>query len=170
MTILKNKILIKLIFIISILMIVALNLFGEIEESIEFNYYYYTNKIYHSILKTEIIPSDYVFINTSSNEGRYKNIHSYIYNLKTKEKKLFYIDKGYSDYKGNYDYEYYDINGNLTTNWTDENMRANSFYKITNNRFGETFYNRIDDYDYSSRDDKETIKITKRELLFTKGI
>ena len=35
---LKNKILIKLIFIISILMIVALNLFGEIEESIEFNY------------------------------------------------------------------------------------------------------------------------------------
>lgn len=83
---LKNKILIKLIFIISILMIVALNLFGEIEESIEFNYYYYTNKIYHSTLKTEIIPSEYVFINTSSNESRYKNIHSYIYNLKTKEK------------------------------------------------------------------------------------
>ena len=166
---LKNKILIKLIFIISILMIVALNLFGEIEESIEFNYYYYTNKIYHSTLKTEIIPSDYVFINTSSNEGRYKNIHSYIYNLKTKEKKLFYIDKGYSDYKGNYDYEYYDINGNLTTNWTDENMRANSFYKITNNRFGETFYNRIDDYDYSSRDDKETIEITKGNYYLQKA-
>ena len=41
MKLLKNKIVIKptkkLIFIISILMIVALNLFGEIEESIEFN-------------------------------------------------------------------------------------------------------------------------------------
>lgn len=28
----------------------------------------------------------------------------------------------------------------MTTNWTDENMRANGFYEITNNRFGETFY------------------------------
>lgn len=83
---LKNKILIKLIFIISILMIVALNLFGEIEESIEFNYYYYTNKLYHSTLKTEIIPSEYVFINTYSNENSYENTHSYLYNLKTKEK------------------------------------------------------------------------------------
>ena len=87
MTILKNKILIKLIFIISILMIVALNLFGEIEESIEFKYYYYTNKIYHSTLKTEIIPSDYVFITTNSTNG---NEYSYLYNLKNKEKKLFY--------------------------------------------------------------------------------
>ena len=61
MTILKNKNLRKsmkkLIFIISILMITALNLFGEVTESIEFTYYYYTNKIYHSTLKTEIIPS-----------------------------------------------------------------------------------------------------------------
>ena len=131
MIILKNKILIKLIFIISILMIVALNLFGEIEESIEFYHYYYTNKLYHSTLKTEIIPSEYVFITTNSTNG---NDYSYLYNLKTKEKKLFYI---YKDY---YNKEYYDINGNLTTNWTDENMRANGFYEITNNRFGETFY------------------------------
>lgn len=133
---LKNKILIKLIFIISILMIVALNLLGE--EKIEFYHYYYTNKLYHSTLKTEIIPSEYVFITTNSTNG---NDYSYLYNLKTKEKKLFYIDKGYSDYKGNYDYEYYDINGNLTTNWTDTNMEANGLYEITNNRFGETFYN-----------------------------
>ena len=140
MKLLKNKILIKpikkLIFIISILMIVALNLLGE--EKIEFYHYYYTNKLYHSTLKTEIIPSEYVFITTNSTNG---NEYSYLYNLKTKEKKLFYIDKGYSDYKGDNDYEYYDINGNLTTNWTDENMRANGFYEITNNRFGETFYN-----------------------------
>ena len=92
MKLLKNKIVIKptkkLIFIISILMIVALNLFGEIEESIEFNYYYYTNKIYHSTLKTEIIPSEYVFITTNSTNG---NEYSYLYNLKTKEKKIFYI-------------------------------------------------------------------------------
>lgn len=135
---LKNKILIKLIFIISILMIVALNLLGE--EKIEFYHYYYTNKLYHSTLKTEIIPSEYVFINTYSNENSYKNTHSYLYNLKTKEKKLFYIYKGYNDASDKYDYEYYDINGNLTTNWTDENMRANGFYEITNNRFGETFY------------------------------
>ena len=157
---LKNKILIKLIFIISILMIVALNLFGKIEESIEFDYYYYTNKIYHSTLKTEIIPSEYVFITTNSTNG---NDYSYLYNLKTKEKKLFYI---YKDY---YNKEYYDINGNLTTNWTDENMQANSFYEITNNRFGETFYNRIDDYDYSSRDDKETIEITKGNYYLQKA-
>lgn len=156
MTILKNKILIKLIFIISILMIVALNLFGEIEESIEFKYYYYTNKIYHSTLKTEIIPSDYVFITTNSTNG---NKYSYLYNLKNKEKKLFYTYK-YMNNEENEEYEYYDIKGNLTTNWTDENMKANGFYEITNNRFGETFYNRIDDYDYSYRD-KETIKITK---------
>lgn len=129
---LKNKILIKLIFIISILMIVALNLFGE--EKIEFKYYYYTNKIYHSTLKTEIIPSEYVFITTNSTNG---NDYSYLYNLKTKEKKLFYVDRSYY---GNEDYEYYDIKGNLTTNWTDENMEENGFYEITNNRFGETFY------------------------------
>ncbi len=137
MTILKNKILIKLIFIISILMIVALNLFGEIEESIEFNYYYYTNKIYHSTLKTEIIPSEYVFIYTYSN----RNDYSYLYNLKNKEKKLFY-HYSYPDR-----YYYYDINSNLITNWTDENMEANGFYEITNNRFGETFYNRVDGSD-----------------------
>lgn len=135
MTILKNKILIKLIFIISILMIVALNLLGE--EKIEFYHYYYTNKLYHSTLKTEIIPSEYVFITTNSTNG---NDYSYLYNLKTKEKKLFYI---YKDY---YNKEYYDINGNLTTNWTDENMRANGFYEITNNRFGETFYNQKIEY------------------------
>ena len=134
MTILKNKILIKLIFIISILMIVALNLFGEIEESIEFNYYYYTNKLYHSTLKTEIIPSDYVFITTNSTNG---NEYSYLYNLKNKEKKLFY----HYSYPDRY---YYDINGNLTTNWTDTNMEENRFYEITNNRFGETFYNLMD--------------------------
>ena len=157
---LKNKILIKLIFIISILMIVALNLFGE--EKIEFDYfdyYYYTNKLYHSTLKTEIIPSEYVFINTYSNKDYNRNLYSYIYNLKTKEKKLFYTYK-YMNNEENEEYEYYDIKGNLTTNWTDENMKANGFYEITNNRFGETFYNRIDDYDYSYRD-KETIKITK---------
>ena len=158
---LKNKILIKLIFIISILMIVALNLFGEIEESIEFNYYYYTNKIYHSTLKTEIIPSEYVFITTNSTNG---NDYSYLYNLKTKEKKLFYIfDKGYNkDYKYYEYYEYYDIKGNLTTNWTDENMKANGFYEITNNRFGETFYNRkFYSYDYEGKKLTKTIRINK---------
>ena len=82
MTILKNKILIKLIFIISILIIASLNLFGEDKkEEIEFKYYYYTNKLYHSTLKTEIIPSEYVFINTYSNEYRnYENKYSYLYN------------------------------------------------------------------------------------------
>ena len=163
MTILKNKILTKptkkLIFIISISMIVVLNLFGE--EKIEFEYYYYTNKLYHSTLKTEIIPSEYVFITTYSNgyesvynENRYlhesfiyENEYSYLYNLKTKEKKLYYV---YNNYHYNRHYYYYDINDNLTTNWTDTNMRANGFYEITNNRFGETFYNRIDDDNYSS--------------------
>ena len=95
MTILKNKIVIKptkkLIFIISILMIVALNLLGE--EKIEFYHYYYTNKLYHSTLKTEIIPSEYVFIDTYSNEYHNDNEYSYIYNLKTKEKKLYYAYK-----------------------------------------------------------------------------
>ena len=124
------KLIKKLIFIISILMIVALNLFGE--EKIEFKYYYYTNKIYHSTLKTEIIPSEYVFITTYSNE----DYNSYTYNLKTKEKKLFYTYK----YMNNEEYKYYDIKGNLTTNWTDTNMEKNGFYEITNNRFGETFY------------------------------
>ena len=163
---LKNKILIKpikkLIFIISILMIVALNLLGE--EKIEFYHYYYTNKLYHSTLKTEIIPSEYVFINTYSNENSYKNTHSYLYNLKTKEKKLFYIfDKGYNeDYKYYEYYEYYDIKGNLTTNWTDENMRANGFYEITNNRFGETFYTlKFDSYDYEGEKLTTTIRINK---------
>ena len=174
---LKNKILIKLIFIISILMIVALNLFGAKEE-ISFSYDYYTNKIYHSILKTEIIPSEYVFITTYSNgyesvynENRYlyesvkyENEYSYLYNLKTKEKKLCYVYK-YQPYEYSYEElelknyvgyitnikiatnyrdlnEYYDIKGNLTTNWTDTNMEAHEFYEITNNRFGETFYNR----------------------------
>ena len=159
MTTLKNKILIKvnrkLIFIISILMIIALNLFGE--EEIEFKYYYYTNKIYHSILKTEIIPSEYVFITTNSTNGNY---YSYLYNLKTKEKKLFYIYRRI--YYGNYDY-YYDINGNLTTNWTDKNMQANEFYEITNNRFGETFYNRK----YIS--EKTTIGITKTNNYIQKA-
>lgn len=83
---LKNKILIKptkkLIFTISILMIIALNLFGA-EEEIEFKYYNYTNKLYHSTLKTEITPYEYVFIYTYSNGNDY----SYLYNLKTKEKK-----------------------------------------------------------------------------------
>ncbi len=176
MTILKNKILIKLIFIISILMIISLNLFGEDKkEGIEFTYYYYTNKIYHSTLKTEITPSDYVFITTYSysnmssyDEYKYKYTNLYLYNLKTKEKKLFYAYKTeintyeYSYKNGelndngdyitnikigtNYEYlnEYYDIKGNLTTNWTDTNMKAHGFYEITNNRFGETFYNRMD--------------------------
>ena len=147
MTTLKNKNLRKLtkklIFIISILMIIALNTFGA-EEEIEFKYYNYTNKIYHSTLKTEIIPSEYVFIKTYSNKGYNKNLYSYIYNLKTKEKKLFYTYK----YMDNDEYEYYDINGNLTTNWTDENMSANYFYEITNNRFGETFYSsKLDSYE-----------------------
>ncbi|TXJ45814.1 hypothetical protein EPJ70_05400 [Brachyspira aalborgi] len=161
---LKNKILIKLIFIISILMIISLNLFGEDKkELIRFEYYYYTNKIYHSTLKTEIIPSEYVFINTYSNEYRnYENEYSYLYNLKTKEKKLFYIEKGYNDASYKYDYEYYDINSNMTTNWTDENMRANGFYEITNNRFGETFYTlKFDSYDYEGKKLTTTIRINK---------
>ena len=94
------KLIKKLIFIISILMVVALNLFG-VEESITFEYYYYTNKLYNIIFKTEIIPSDYVFISAFPN--------SYIYNLKTKEKK-----DGYR--------------------WEDMYKII-----ITTNRFGETF-------------------------------
>lgn len=175
MTTLKNKILIKvnrkLIFIISILMIVALNLFGEVDEGIGFRYYDYTNKLYHSTLKTEIIPSEYIFITTYSNNNidynsKYKYANLYLYNLKTKEKKLFNAYKTkintnehtyevrtpagyYYDTKTvtNYEYlyldEYYDIKGNLTTNWTDTNMEENELYEITNNRFGETFYNEI---------------------------
>lgn len=170
------KLIKKLIFIISILMIVALNLFGEIEESIEFNYYYYTNKIYNSTLKTEIIPSDYVFITTTSSNRReeyydsffmseyyreYYDLYSYIYNLKTKEKKLLYVINFCDNVQ--YGYEYYDINGNLTTNWTDTNMEENGFYEITNNRFGETFYTRkLDSYD-------ETIKITKGNYYIQKA-
>ena len=158
---LKNKILIKLIFIISILMIVALNLFGE--EKIEFKYYYYTNKIYHSTLKTEIIPSEYVFITTYSNE----DYNSYTYNLKTKEKKLFYTYK----YMNNEEYKYYDIKGNLTTNWTDTNMKANGFYEITNNRFGETFYNRkFADVNYDvNYVEKRTIRTTKGNYYIQKA-
>ena len=196
MTILKNKILTKptkkLIFIISILMIIALNLFGA-EEEIKFEYYYYTNKLYHSTLKTEIIPSEYVFITTYSNENnryssyenRYKDMYSYIYNLKTKEKKLFYAcktkintNKDYYEVRTssgyyydtrivtNYEYlnEYYDIKGNLTTNWTDTNMRENELYEviITNNRFGETFsfYNRYDKY-IENEYIREIISMTK---------
>ena len=155
-------------------MIVALNLFGEIEESIEFKYYYYTNKLYHSTLKTEIIPYEYVFITTYSNgyesvynENRYlyesvkyENEYSYIYNLKTKEKKLYYV---YNNYDYDRHYYCYDINGNLTTNWTDTNMEENGFYEITNNRFGETFYTRkLDSYD-------ETIKITKGNYYIQKA-
>lgn len=144
---LKNKILIKvnrkLIFIFSILMIVALNLFGQDVERIEFKYYYYTNKLYHSTLKAEIIPSEYVFITTYSNKDYYyRNENLYLYNLKTKEKKLFYVNKSLYNHHGYNIYrEYYDINGIMTTNWTDTNMEANGLYKITNNRFGETFYN-----------------------------
>ena len=158
MTTLKNKNLRKptkkLIFIISILMIIALNLFGE--EKIEFKYYYYTNKLYHSTLKTEIIPSEYVFIETYSYKGGDTHKNLYLYNLKTKEKKLFYTYK----YMDNEEYEYYDINGNLTTNWTDENMSANYFYEITNNRFGETFYTRKF-YSYNEEKLIKTIRITK---------
>ncbi|TKZ36019.1 hypothetical protein [Brachyspira catarrhinii] len=164
---LKNKNLIKptkkLIFIISILMIVALNLFGA-EEEIKFEYYYYTNKLYHSTLKTEIIPSEYVFIETYSNKDYNRNLYSFLYNLKTKEKKLFYVYK----YINNKEYEYYDINGNLTTNWTDENMSANYFYEITNNRFGETFYTpKLNSY-YSD-DEKIKITITKRNGYIQKA-
>ena len=166
MTTLKNKNLRKLtkklIFIISILMIIALNTFGA-EEEIEFKYYNYTNKIYHSTLKTEIIPSEYVFIKTYSNKGYNKNLYSYIYNLKTKEKKLYYVYKDIN----NEEYEYYDINGNLTTNWNDENMKANGFYEITNNRFGETFYTRKLDSYLDSYD--ETIKITKGNYYIQKA-
>lgn len=173
---LKNKILIKLIFIISILMIVVLNLFGE--EKIEFKYYYYTNKIYNSTLKTEIIPSDYVFITTTSSNRReeyydsffmseyyreYYDLYSYIYNLKTKEKKLLYVINFCNNVQ--YGYEYYDINGNLTTNWTDENMEANGFYEITNNRFGETFYNLKIDIDYRYSD----IRISKENGYIQKA-
>ena len=169
MTTLKNKNLRKLtkklIFIISILMVVSLNLFGEDkEERIEFNYYYYTNKIYHSTLKTEIIPSEYVFITTYSNEYHNYNEYSYIYNLKTKEKKLYYV---YNNYDYDRHYYYYDINGNLTTNWTDTNMQANEFYEITNNRFGETFYTRKLDSYLDSYD--ETIKITKGNYYIQKA-
>lgn len=159
----------KLILIFSVLIIGSLNLFGEDkEEGISFSYYYYTNKLYHSTLKTELIPSEYVFITTYSYSNmsyydKYEYRNLYLYNLKTKEKKLYYVYKpqfyeysyekrelnDYGDYitnikiTTNYRYlnEYYDINGNLTTNWTDTNMGANGFYEITNNRFGETFYN-----------------------------
>ena len=168
----KNKILIKanrkLIFIFSILMIVALNLFGQ--EEIEFKYYYYTNKLYHSTLKTEIIPSEYVFITTYSNKdyynnGRHENL--YLYNLKTKEKKLFYVNKSLYNHHG-YDIyrEYYDINDNMTTNWTDTNMEANGLYEITNNRFGETFYNSPFGY----HDNKiKIIRITKDNRYIQKA-
>lgn len=131
-------------------------------------------------MKTEIIPSDYVFITTYSysnmssyDEYKYTNLYLYLYNLKTKEKKLFYAykteintyeysyeDRIINEREGetyyytrtnigtNYKYlnEYYDIKGNLTTNWTDTNMKAHGFYEITNNRFGETFYNIKKDY------------------------
>ncbi|WP_432633259.1 hypothetical protein, partial [Brachyspira sp.] len=110
-----------------------------------FKYYYYTNKLYHSTLKTEIIPSEYVFITTYSNKD-YSDKHEnlYLYNLKTKEKKLFYVNKSlYNQHDYDIYGEYYDIKGNLTTNWTDTNMHANRLYEITNNRFGETFYNLI---------------------------
>lgn len=185
MTTLKNKNLRKskkkLILIFLVLIIASLNLFGEDKkEGIGFDYYDYTNKLYHSTLKTEIIPSEYVFIYTYSysnkiyyDDYKYKYENSYLYNLKTKEKKLFYAYKTeinpyeYSyeeriinESKGetyyytrtnigtNYEYlnEYYDIKGNLTTNWTDTNMEADKFYEITNNRFGETFYNIKKDY------------------------
>ena len=185
MTILKNKNLRKskkkLILIFLVLIIASLNLFGEDKkEGIGFDYYYYTNKLYHSTLKTEIIPSDYVFITTYSysnmssyDEYKYTNLYLYLYNLKTKEKKLFYAykteintyeysyeDRIINEREGetyyytrtnigtNYKYlnEYYDIKGNLTTNWTDTNMKAHGFYEITNNRFGETFYNQKIEY------------------------
>ena len=166
---LKNKILIKvnrkLIFIFSILMIVALNLFGEVKEEIKFKYYYYTNKLYHSTLKTEIIPSEYVFITTYSNKDYYTDRHEnlYLYNLKTKEKKLLYVNRilynnGYIDIYREY---YYDINGIMTTNWTDTNMKANRLYEITNNRFGETFYNSPFDYYPYNDENRDTIRITK---------
>lgn len=201
MTILKNKNLRKskkkLIFIFSVLIIASLNLFGEFEEErIYFRYYYdYTNKIYHSTLKTEIIPSEYLFITTYSYTNisyynynyntNYKYTNLYLYNLKTKEKKLFYVGEYgfYRDSLHNYKYinyeEYYDINGNLTTNWTDTNMKANEFYEITNNRFGETFYNQygggitiriIKDNDYIQKAYKysltqpETVKKRERGL------
>lgn len=167
---LKNKILIKvnrkLIFIISILMIVALNLFGEIKEEIKFEYYYYTNKLYHSTLKTEIVPSEYIFITTYSNKDyNYRHENLYLYNLKTREKKLFYVNKG------NYieeNAEYYDINGNMTTNWIDTNMYVDGLYEITNNRFGEIFYNQkiryghtLEGYDSVDDGGYGIVKITK---------
>ena len=125
--------------------ITALNIFAE--DSITFHYFYYTNKLYHSTLKTEIIPKDYIFINEYSNNNTYK----YIYDFKKKEKKLFYKEERISqkyDYNDDEYYNnietseiYYDINGNSYKNYSDENMKPNSLYEITNNRFGESFYN-----------------------------
>ena len=131
--------------IIFFMFITALNIFAE--DSITFHYYYYTNKLYHSTLKTEITPKDYIFINEYSNNNTYK----YIYDFKKKEKKLFYKKEHISqkyDYNDDEYYNnietseiYYDINGNSYKNYSDENMKPNSLYEITNNRFGESFYN-----------------------------
>ncbi|MCZ9891583.1 hypothetical protein OFR29_04590 [Brachyspira hyodysenteriae] len=130
--------------IIFFMFITALNIFAE--DSITFHYYYYTNKLYHSTLKTEIIPKDCIFINEYSNNNTYK----YIYDFK-KKKKLFYKEERISqkyDYNDDEYYNnietseiYYDINGNSYKNYSDENMKPNSLYEITNNRFGESFYN-----------------------------
>ena len=116
--------------IIFFMFIMSSNIFAE---KIELYYFYYTNKLYHSTLKTEIIPKDCIFINEYSNNNTYK----YIYDFKKKEKKLFYK---YVNDEGSY---YYDFNNNMYENFTDENMSKNSMYKVTKNRFGESLYDRV---------------------------
>lgn len=129
--------------IIFLCLFIAQNIFAD---SVNIEYYYYTNELYHSTLKANIIPADYVFINEYSNNNTYK----YIYDFNKKEKKLFYKEERISqkyDYNDDEYYNnietseiYYDINGNSYKNYSDENMEPNSLYEITNNRFGESFY------------------------------
>ena len=115
--------------IIFFMFIMTLNIFSE--EKIEFHYFYYTNKLYHSTLKTEIIPKDCIFINEYSNNNTYK----YIYDFNKKEKKLFYKHIEDED-----KYYYYDFNNNMYEDFADENIDINSMYKVTKNRFGESLY------------------------------
>ncbi len=115
--------------IIFFMFIMTLNIFSE--EKIEFHHFYYTNKLYHSTLKTEIIPKDCIFINEYSNNNTYK----YIYDFNKKEKKLFYKHIEDED-----KYYYYDFNNNMYEDFADENIDINSMYKVTKNRFGESLY------------------------------
>lgn len=141
--------------IIFFMFIMALNIFAE--DKIEFYYFYYTNKLYHSTLKTEIIPKDCIFINEYSNNNTYE----YIYDFKKKEKKLFYKYINDED-----KYYYYDFNNNMYEDFTDENMKANSLYEITNNRFGESFYN---EYEFNWSLYREYIGFSEQYIGFSRS-